>query len=151
SFKENLLSKFDKSLDFPPEKLPEILEENYDNMEFWEENSEDCYSCGSCNLVCPTCYCFNVEDLNDIDMEGGKRTRRWDGCLLEEFAVVAGGENFRGTKAERYRHRYMRKGLYIYNRYGDIACVGCGRCGSHCVPDIADPSRIYNKLGEETE
>lgn len=149
--KEDLLDKFEKKLNFPPEELPRILEKNYDNMEFWKKNSEKCYSCGSCNLVCPTCYCFDVEDLNEINMREGKRERRWDGCLLEEFAVVAGGENFRRTKEERYRHRYMRKGRYIYEKYGFIACVGCGRCGSHCIPDIADPCRIYNELEEEGE
>ncbi len=149
--KEDLMDKFEKELDFSPEKLPTILEENYENMEFWEENSEDCYSCGSCNLVCPTCYCFDVEEKNEIDMSSGVRERRWDGCLLEEFAIVAGGENFREDRAERYRHRFMRKGKYIYERYGDIACVGCGRCGQHCVPDIADPTKVYNDLKEETE
>lgn len=147
--KENLSNKFKKELNFDPEELPTVLEENYDNMEFWEENSEDCYSCGSCNLVCPTCYCFDVKDLNEIDMESGKRVRQWDGCLLEEFALVAAGENFREDRAERYRHRYMRKGKFIYEKYGDIACVGCGRCGSHCIPDIADPSRIFNNLKGE--
>ncbi len=141
-----LENKFEKELDFSPQELPTLLEENYENMDFWEENSEDCYSCGSCNLVCPTCYCFDVKDVNEITMDGGKRVREWDGCLLEEFAIVAAGENFRESRAKRYRHRYMRKGKYIYDRYGDIACVGCGRCGSHCVPDIADPSRIYNNL-----
>lgn len=147
--KEELMDKFEKELDFPPEELPTLLEKNYNNMEFWEENSEKCYSCATCNLVCPTCYCFDVKDLNEVNMKGGERKRRWDGCLLENFAVVAGGENFREATAERYRHRYMRKGRYVYGRYGDIACVGCGRCGSHCIPDIADPSRIYNKLKEE--
>lgn len=149
--KEDLNEKFEKELDFPPEGLPDLLERNYDNMEFWKKNSEKCYSCASCNLVCPTCYCFDVEDLNEINMRDGKRERRWDGCLLEEFALVAGGENFRRTKAERYRHRFMRKGNYIHDKYGFIACVGCGRCGSHCIPDIADPSRIYNKLKEEEQ
>lgn len=147
--KEELPEKFDKELNFSPEKLPSLLEEKHDDMEFWEENSKDCYSCGSCNLVCPTCYCFDVEDINSINLKEGQRDRRWDGCLLEQFAVVAAGENFRENRAERYRHRYMRKGKFIYDRYGDIACVGCGRCGSHCVPDIADPSRIYNQLAGE--
>ncbi|KXB06715.1 Ni/Fe hydrogenase subunit beta [candidate division MSBL1 archaeon SCGC-AAA382C18] len=149
--KQELMDKFEKELDYSPDELPYVLEQNYENMEFWEKNSEDCYSCGSCNLVCPTCYCFDVDEKNELDMQSGVRERRWDGCLLEEFAIVAGGENFRENRAERYRHRYMRKGNYIYERYGDIACVGCGRCGSHCVPDIADPSRIFNELKEEIE
>lgn len=144
--KEEVKEEFDKELKFSPEELPTVLEENYDNMDFWEENSETCYSCGTCNLVCPTCYCFDINDVNEITMDEGKRVRQWDGCLLEEFALVAGGENFRENRAERYRHRFMRKGRFIYERYGDIACVGCGRCASQCIPDIADPSRIYNEL-----
>ncbi|KXB06159.1 Ni/Fe hydrogenase subunit beta [candidate division MSBL1 archaeon SCGC-AAA382A20] len=147
--KKNIEEKFDKELKFSPEELPTLLEENYGNMEFWEKNSEDCYSCGTCNLVCPTCYCFDMKDMNEITLDTGRRVRQWDGCMLEEFALVAAGENFREDRAERYRHRFMRKGRYIYNRYGDIACVGCGRCASQCIPDIADPSRIYNELKGE--
>lgn len=146
SKKEEVKENFERGLKFSPEELPTILEDNYGNMEFWEENSEKCYSCGTCNLVCPTCYCFDVKDINEITMDKGKRVREWDGCLLEEFAVVAGGENFRENRAERYRHRFMRKGRFIYERYGDIACIGCGRCASQCIPDIADPARIYNDL-----
>ncbi len=146
--KGELKGKFQKAIDFSPEELPELMKKNYNNEEFWEKNSEDCYSCGTCNLVCPTCYCFDVKDINDISLEEGERLRQWDGCMLERFAEVAGGENFRENRAERYRHRYMRKGRYMYNKFEDIACVGCGRCSSQCVPDIADPSRIYNKLME---
>ncbi|MFP4608537.1 MAG: 4Fe-4S dicluster domain-containing protein [Candidatus Natronoplasma sp.] len=145
---EELRDRFEKELNFSPEKLPWLLAENYDNDEFWEKNAEDCYSCGTCNLVCPTCYCFDVQDLNEITLDEGERIRQWDGCMLEAFAEVAGGENFREERAERYRHRYMRKGRYLYNMFGDIACVGCGRCSSQCVPDIADPTEIFNKLME---
>jgi heterodisulfide reductase subunit C len=146
--KERLKDKFENKLNFAPQELPELLNKNYENKEFWEKNSKDCYSCGTCNLVCPTCYCFDVQDRIDLNLTDGIRYRQWDGCLLEEFALVAGGENFREGRWARYRHRYMRKGLYIYNRFGDIACVGCGRCSSQCVPDIADPARIFNELKE---
>ncbi len=143
---EELQGEFEKELDFSPQKLPWLLAESYGDEDFWEENAEDCYSCGTCNLVCPTCYCFDVQDFNDISLEEGERMRQWDGCMLEAFAEVAGGENFREERTERYRHRYLRKGRYLYNRFGDIACVGCGRCSSQCVPDIADPTDIFNKL-----
>lgn len=147
-YKEEVEEKFEKTLRFSPQELPWLLRKNYGNKEFWEENAEDCYSCGTCNLVCPTCYCFDVQDRMEINLEEGERYRQWDGCLLEKFAAVAGGENFRERRSERYRHRYMRKGMYLYNRFGDIACVGCGRCSSQCIPDIADPARVYNKLQE---
>lgn len=147
-YKENIEDKFENELDFSPEELPWLLRKNYGNEKFWKENAEDCYSCGTCNLVCPTCYCFDVQDRTEINLKEGERYRQWDGCLLEHFAVVAGGENFREERHQRYRHRYMRKGRYMYDKFGDIACVGCGRCSSQCVPDIADPARIFNKLKE---
>lgn len=146
--KEDIETLYENELEFSPEELPKLLKDNFDNEEFWEANSEDCYSCGTCNLVCPTCYCFDVQDLPEISLTEGERVRQWDGCMLEHFAEVAGGENFRENRAERYRHRYMRKGRFLYEKFGDIACVGCGRCSSQCVPDIADPARIFNKLKE---
>lgn len=132
---------------FTPEELPELLRGNFEHP-LWEEKAKKCYSCGSCNLVCPTCYCFDVQDHVDICMTQGTRFRIWDGCLLEEFAVVAGGENFRERRQQRYRHRLFRKGMYLYDKVGDIACVGCGRCATACLPDIADPVDVYNSLKE---
>jgi len=146
--KAHIPNMFKKKLDFSPSELPKYLEAAHDVMDYWDNNAEKCYSCGSCNLVCPTCYCFDVVDFVSLPLKSGERIRVWDGCLLEEFAKVASGENFRGTKGERYRHRYMRKGRYISEKFGFIACVGCGRCGSHCLPDIADPTRIFNGLKE---
>ncbi|MEA3559000.1 MAG: 4Fe-4S dicluster domain-containing protein, partial [Candidatus Thermoplasmatota archaeon] len=76
----------------------------------------------------------------------GHRERTWDGCLLREFTAVAGGEVFRDSVKERYRHRYYRKGMYLPMRNGFVACVGCGRCATHCLPDIADPLEVMNIL-----
>ncbi|MHB1682217.1 MAG: 4Fe-4S dicluster domain-containing protein [Bacilli bacterium] len=128
-----------------PEDLPTLLENSYDDP-IWEERAKLCFSCGSCNLVCPTCYCFDVRDELNWDMQTGVRTRSCDACLLNEFAAVAGGHNFREKAAERYRHRFYRKGSYIPNKFGFVACVGCGRCISACVAGIANPVDIYNQL-----
>lgn len=135
-------------LNFDPSELPELLGKSY-HSSLWERKSERCFSCGSCNLVCPTCYCFDVHDEVNWDLQSGKRVRSWDACLLKNFAEVAGGHNFREQKAERYRHRYYRKGKYMPEKYGQIACVGCGRCISACVPQIANPVEVYNELYEE--
>lgn len=145
--KAEVVSKFKEQISFSPEELPGLLEENYDN-ELWSLNAENCLSCGSCNLVCPTCYCFDVQDITELNLKNGERIRTWDGCLLEDFARVATGENFREDKAARYRHRFMRKGKYLYDKFGFIACVGCGRCTSSCLPDIANPARVFNSLKE---
>lgn len=132
----------------PPGDLPAVLEGSEDHP-LWEKRSERCYSCGSCNLVCPTCYCFDVQDEMDWDLENGHRVRRWDGCMLAEFALVAGNHNFRETRAARYRHRYYRKGKYLFDRMGQIACVGCGRCVTACTADIANPVEVFNTLLED--
>lgn len=130
-----------------PADLPAVLEKAYDHP-VWEEKAAKCFSCGSCNLVCPTCYCFNVRDDLKWNLASGERVRVWDGCMLSDFAKVAGGHNFRKKRAERYRHRYFRKGKYLSELHGQIACVGCGRCITACVTKIANPVEIYNRLAE---
>lgn len=135
-------------LKMAPEDLPGLLERSYDHP-VWEEKSELCHSCGSCNLVCPTCYCFDVEDDLDWNMETGRRARTWSACMLAGFAVVAGGHNFRGTRAARYRHRYFRKGKYSRDTGGEIACIGCGRCIAACTTGIANPVDVFNRLLED--
>lgn len=145
--KTEIKSKYKKQINFSPQELPKLLEENYDD-EIWETNAKKCLSCGSCNFVCPTCYCFDVQDIVRLSLKEGERIRSWDGCLLEDFAKVASGENFRKDRSARYRHRFLRKGKYLYDKFGFIACVGCGRCVANCLPDIADPTKVFNALKE---
>ncbi len=137
-----------RGLAFPKREIPQLLERSEGSL-VWEEKASKCLSCGTCNLVCPTCYCFDVLDDMELDLTHGRRLRRWDGCLLQDFAKVATGENFRKTRASRYRHRFFRKGLYLFKVLDDVACVGCGRCASSCLPDIADPVDALNRLKED--
>ena len=95
---------FQQHICVPQAKLGEIMELSYDNP-VWEETAEKCVGCGTCNLVCPTCYCFNVEEIVDITATKGSRERHWDGCMLRDFSEVAGGEVFRESLASRQRHR----------------------------------------------
>jgi len=115
--------------------LPEILADAYDSL-IWEALGRRCFSCGSCNLVCPTCYCFNVMDELQLTLTEGERKRHWDSCQLDSFAEVAGGENFRKDRSSRLRHRFFRKGKYLRETYGKSGCVGCGRCDRNCVAKI---------------
>jgi ferredoxin len=131
-----------------PRDLPGLLEKSYDHP-VWKKKSEECYSCGSCVMVCPSCFCFDVQDDVKWDLATGERKRHWDACLLTGFALVAGGHNFRKTRAERYRHRFYRKGKYLSERCGFVACVGCGRCARACTSDIANPVDVYNTLVED--
>jgi len=122
----------------------------FDNEALWSELAEDCFSCGSCNTVCPTCYCFNVEDTWNVDAKSGQRTRYWDACLTPDFAQVSLGEgateNFRDSRGDRFRHRFMRKSVYLNEKLGQPACVGCGRCSAACTADIADPVKVIDRI-----
>ncbi|MBM4148703.1 MAG: hypothetical protein FJ224_06635 [Lentisphaerae bacterium] len=119
--------------------------------DIWNELSRDCFSCGSCNIVCPTCFCFDVQDEWNLDGVSGVRSRCWDACLVSEFSEVSvqgGSENFREERAERYRHRFMRKAVYLNDALGGPACVGCGRCSGACTADIANPTVAINTIME---
>jgi ferredoxin len=98
----------------------------------------------------PNVLLFDVKDNPDLSLEHGERIRTWDGCLLEDFAKIASGENFRATRPTRYRHRYFKKGKYLFDRFGFVSCVGCGRCSSNCLPDIANPVNLFNDMYVES-
>ncbi|NOY74663.1 MAG: hypothetical protein GXP32_02600 [Kiritimatiellaeota bacterium] len=154
---EEAAAEFEKSEKSAPFELPrnasdiqEKVRGSFDS-EIWKELSEDCLSCGSCNIVCPTCYCFDVQDEWGLGAANGKRYRRWDACLTSEFSRVSvqgGSENFREDKHERYRHRVMRKTAYLNEKLGAPACVGCGRCAGACTPGIADPVKTIKRIME---
>jgi len=129
------------------ENIPALLDRSYDSL-LWEATARRCYSCGSCNLSCPTCYCFNIQDEASVDGQSGKRVREWDGCQLKSFAEVAGGHNFRSRAASRLRHRIYRKAKWIQDRTGLAGCVGCARCDRACTAKI-NSVEIYNQLTEE--
>ncbi len=141
--------QFQNKIKFNFNRLPEVMEQSW-NSPVWEEVSKRCVGCGTCNLVCPTCYCFNVVDDVDLSLTAGSRDRHWDGCTLSSFAAVAGGENFRGKLAERQRHRVYRKFKYITDKIGDPWCVGCGRCTAYCTAGISIVD-IVNQLSDEFE
>lgn len=129
-------SNFRHKIPYDTKYLPELLEQSYDSL-IWDANARRCLSCGQCNLICPTCYCFDITDEDRVDLKAGERIRKWDGCQLRGFAEVAGGENFRPTAGERLRHRMMRKGHYMTKIFGKLGCVGCGRCDRNCPAQIS--------------
>jgi ferredoxin len=128
--------RFKNHLEFDAGELPALLATAYDHP-LWEELGERCFACGSCTNVCPTCYCFNVTDTISLDQTESVRERNWDSCQLNEFARVADGHNFREARANRQKHRFFRKGKYIYEQLGMLGCVGCGRCVRTCLTHIS--------------
>jgi len=128
--------------------LPKLMKASQ-NHPLWEEHGEKCYACGSCNMVCPTCYCFDVQDYMHVSLARGVRNRFWDGCMLEDFAKVASGENFREDRSERLRHRTYRKLNYLFDKWGESFCTGCGRCIKACLTKIVSPLEIANEAYEK--
>jgi len=138
------LHRFPKRLKPELPGIPLLLTGTYDSP-LWEELGEKDLACGACNVTCPTCTCFDVLDRLELSLAGGVRERRWDGCMLEEFALVASGENFRKNRSQRVRHRIYRKFKYQMQRYGEPFCVGCGRCSRSCLVGIR-PDEVLNEL-----
>jgi sulfhydrogenase subunit beta (sulfur reductase) len=136
--------RFPYKLQFDVGELPALMSQSY-HSPVWDKLAEICLACGTCTMVCPTCFCFNVYDEVELNLQDGERRRRWDSCMLDEFASVAGGENFRKQQAARLRHRFMRKGRYLMDKYNELGCVGCGRCARLCLVDIS-PVDVFNDL-----
>lgn len=148
--REDSLSRYQLSLNVSPREITELLDKTW-NSPLWEELGQKCFSCGSCTMVCPTCVCFDVRDKMELNRKEGERYRHWDSCMFEGFAKVASGENFRPTGRDRLRHRLYRKGKYMLERWGELGCVGCGRCVHACLVDIASPVYVYNCLAKEAK
>ena len=136
--------RFPYKLEFDVGELSPLMSQSYDSP-VWKQLGDICLACGQCTLVCPTCFCFNVYDEVELNLKDGERRRRWDSCQLDEFAEVAGGENFREHQDARLRHRFMRKGRYLMEKYGELGCTGCGRCARSCLVDIS-PVNVFNDL-----
>ena len=93
------------SKDIPDVQEIPMLMDAFHKDEFWEELGGRCLSCTACSAVCPTCYCFDIADTLVPDGKTGRRERIWDACTSPQFALVAGGQNFREGGRERVRHR----------------------------------------------
>ena len=141
--------RFPYRLNFDVSDLPSLLNLSMKSP-LWSELGERCLACAACTNVCPTCFCFDVYDEVGLDLHQGQRVRTWDSCQLDEFATVAGGHNFRKSRALRQRHRFMRKGKYILEAHNYLGCVGCGRCARACLVDIT-PVGVFNELHRQLE
>lgn len=96
----------------------------------WDKYSESCLSCGTCTYICPTCHCF---EFQDVEKDGViTRNRCWDSCMYQKFTLHASGHNPRPTQKERFRQRVLHKYVYIPKKCSIIACTGCGRCIRSC-------------------
>jgi ferredoxin len=118
---------------------------------FWEDVAFACINCGTCTFLCPTCWCFDIQDETH-GMEG-RRIRNWDSCMFPLFTLHGSGHNPRGTKVHRVRQRFMHKLKYYVDKYdAGIQCVGCGRCVTQCPVniDIRKVCELMNNAGGQS-
>ncbi|MFZ5764904.1 MAG: 4Fe-4S dicluster domain-containing protein [Thermodesulfobacteriota bacterium] len=113
----------------------------------WQVLGEACINCGACTFLCPTCYCFDIQD--EVSRGQGRRIRYWDSCMFPLYSLHTSGHNPRGKKMQRTRNRFLHKLKYFPDRFGPFSCVGCGRCIQDCPVNIDIREVIHDLLTVE--
>jgi len=125
--KETAAKKITRNID--TRRIAERLPLAFEDEAFWEKISAKCVSCGICTFLCPTCYCF---DINDEALKGdGARYRNWDCCSFPIYTQMP-AENPRKEKWRRVRQKVHHKYDFYPRLFDVIACTGCGRCIRQC-------------------
>lgn len=114
--------------------LPELLAANREHPRYAEVAGR-CLTCGNCTLVCPTCFCTSVEDVNELADGSAERWRVWDTCFSIDYSYIHGGSVRRSPEA-RYRQWLTHKFGTWVDQFGTSGCVGCGRCITWCPVGI---------------
>ncbi len=123
-------------------KMPDRLLAAFDNEEYWRKIAAKCISCGICTLLCPTCYCFDIND--EVSDNRGARYRSLDSCAFCIYTKMP-VENPREEKWQRVRNRVCHKYEFYPRLFDTIACTGCGRCIRQC-PVNWDITRTLNSI-----
>lgn len=126
------------------------------NHPMWNEYNKRCLGCGSCTIACSTCSCYTTRDIvYDSLGKIGERRRVQASCHIDGFDEMAGGHNFRTTKADKMRYKVLHK-IHDYKaQFGyEHMCVGCGRCTDRCPEHIsitATINKVNNAVNEIME
>jgi sulfhydrogenase subunit beta (sulfur reductase) len=118
----------------PELDLRDLLYDNLDHPR-WDDVSARCLSCGNCTMVCPTCFCFSVEDVSGLAGDNPERHRSWDSCFTVDHSYLHGGA-VRASVRSRYRQWLTHKLATWTDQFGTAGCVGCGRCITWCPAGI---------------
>jgi sulfhydrogenase subunit beta (sulfur reductase) len=129
--------------------LKELIYANLENDAYWADVAGRCLDCANCTLVCPTCFCSNVEEVTDLAGASTERVRHWDSCFNLSHSHIAGG-SVRKSGDSRYRQWLTHKLASWQDQFDTLGCVGCGRCISWCPVGIdiaAEAKRLQDSIG----
>ena len=129
----------------PTDRLKTEASNDLFNAPFWEDVAFACLNCGACTFLCPTCWCFDIQD--EVSRKEGDRIRNWDSCMFPLFTLHGSGHNPRDNKPQRVRQRFMHKLKYYVDKYDNgVQCSGCGRCVRYCPVniDIREVCKLMN-------
>ncbi len=129
--------------------LPSFLDIEFDSP-IWKKWGDKCLNCGTCAMVCPTCYCYQVEENIAVNLKKASKDMMLYSCTILDFAEVAGGHNFRPKKEDRLKYRYYHHYRGFEENAKEPICVGCNRCGRACLADI-NPKDVINDLRLDNE
>jgi formate hydrogenlyase subunit 6/NADH:ubiquinone oxidoreductase subunit I len=129
--------------------LPNLLDIEFESP-VWKKWGSKCLSCGSCAMVCPTCYCYGVTESVSLDSRRGIKIKHLYSCSITDFAMVAGGHNFRPGRETRLKYRYYHQHRGFTESYDEPKCVGCNRCGRACLAGINPRDVIRDLQAEKT-
>jgi len=101
----------------------------------WDDVASRCLSCGSCTMVCPTCFCTDVRDEPNVLAGSDERVRVWASCFELGHSYLHGG-SVRPSPSARYRQWATHKFSTWWDQFGTSGCVGCGRCIAWCPVGI---------------
>jgi formate hydrogenlyase subunit 6/NADH:ubiquinone oxidoreductase subunit I len=140
--KQEIESKFSTQVDVTI--VPELMDLEFES-DVWKKWGDKCLSCGSCAMVCPTCYCYGTQEEVDLTFSCASKSRFLYSCNLLDFATVAGGHNFRPESHVRLKYRYYHQFRGFVEAFNQSLCVGCNRCGVACLAGIS-PKAVIDDL-----
>ncbi len=120
---------------------------NLYNSKTWKELGKTCLECGKCSIICPTCFCFRIDDQS-LEKNKGFRQRAWDSCYFPEFSEISGGLKFLENANQRIYFWYYHKFVRIPEEYGFVGCIGCRRCNKVCPVEI-DIEKTLKQITKE--
>jgi formate hydrogenlyase subunit 6/NADH:ubiquinone oxidoreductase subunit I len=133
------------------EGLPELLTASLESPR-WQAIARRCLACANCTMVCPTCFCYSVQDASDLSRRKAERWRLWGSCFTLEFSYL-GSHTVRSEGYSRYRQWMTHKLGSWHEQFGMSGCVGCGRCITWCPVGIditAEAAAFRQEAGRES-